>query len=116
MALSESGKRGSKVSSLDDVRKKREKNSSRGSTGSSDADQGLRSAKAASSANDCHHPGDSRTTQQVEIRSSGRGTRISNRRFDHSKVERIKSELAEGTYVIDHFRVADKFIEHERYS
>ncbi len=39
-----------------------------------------------------------------------------NRRFDREKVERIKAELAEGTYKIDPMRVADKFIEHERNS
>lgn len=40
----------------------------------------------------------------------------SNRRFDREKVERIKAEIAEGTYKIDPMRVADKFIEHERNS
>ena len=39
-----------------------------------------------------------------------------NRRFDREKVERIKAELAEGSYKIDPMRVADKFIEHERNS
>jgi len=39
-----------------------------------------------------------------------------NRRFDKEKVERIKAEIAEGRYKIDHARVADKFIEHERNS
>ncbi len=37
-----------------------------------------------------------------------------NRRFDKEKVERIKAEIAAGTYVIDPLRVADKFIEYDR--
>ena len=40
---------------------------------------------------------------------------VSNRRFNKVKVERIKSELAEGKYTINYLRIADKFIEHERF-
>ena len=37
-----------------------------------------------------------------------------NRRFDAVKVERLKREIAEGRYEVDHWSVADRFIEHER--
>ena len=37
-----------------------------------------------------------------------------NRRFDQEKVDRLKAEIADGSYEIDPVRVADKFIEHER--
>ena len=37
-----------------------------------------------------------------------------NRRFDAVKVERLKREIAAGSYEIDHWSVADRFIEHER--
>lgn len=37
-----------------------------------------------------------------------------NRRFDKEKVERIKAEIADGSYKIDPLRVADKFIEYDR--
>ena len=37
-----------------------------------------------------------------------------NRRFDHVKVARLKAAIAAGTYEIDHHRVAQKFIDHER--
>jgi flagellar biosynthesis anti-sigma factor FlgM len=37
-----------------------------------------------------------------------------NRRFDKEKVERIKAEIANGSYEIDPLRVADKFIEYDR--
>jgi anti-sigma28 factor (negative regulator of flagellin synthesis) len=42
--------------------------------------------------------------------------RVSNRRFDTIKVERIKREIARGEYAINYLQVADKFIEHERYA
>lgn len=43
-------------------------------------------------------------------------TRVSNRRFDTEKVERLKAAIASGQYEINYLRVADKFIEHERYA
>lgn len=42
--------------------------------------------------------------------------RVSGRRFDKEKVDKIKAELARGEYQIDSLRVADLFIEHERHS
>lgn len=37
-----------------------------------------------------------------------------NRRFDQEKVDRLKAQIADGSYEIDPVRVADKFIEHDR--
>ena len=37
-----------------------------------------------------------------------------NRRFDTVKVARLKREIEAGAYAIDHWSVADRFIEHER--
>ena len=37
-----------------------------------------------------------------------------NRRFDAVKVARLKEEIRVGSYAIDHYSVADRFIEHER--
>lgn len=48
--------------------------------------------------------------------ASAKPDKNGNRRFDREKVERIKAELAAGSYKIDPMRVADKFIEHERNS
>jgi len=49
------------------------------------------------------------------INTPAKRSLVSNRRFDKVKVERIKSELANGKYQINYLRVADKFIEHERF-
>ena len=53
----------------------------------------------------------SKTTKNVTNR-----TKVSNRRFDEVKVERIKAQIARGEYQVNYLQVADKFIEHERYS
>jgi flagellar biosynthesis anti-sigma factor FlgM len=50
------------------------------------------------------------------INTPAKRSLVSNRRFDKMKVERIKSELADGSYEVDFLRLADKFIEHERFS
>lgn len=42
-------------------------------------------------------------------------SRTSNRRFDTAKVARIKAALNDESYEIDFLRVADKFIENERF-
>lgn len=78
---------GGNITRLDDARKKR-KSSKNGSTGQSDQ---------------------SADSPPEEER------RVSNRRFDKVKVERIKAEIANGDYEINYLQVADKFIEHERY-
>lgn len=55
-------------------------------------------------------------TQSEVIKTPAKRSIVSNRRFDKSKVDRIKAELAEDSYQFDYLRVADKFIEHERFS
>lgn len=42
--------------------------------------------------------------------------KIGNRSFDHEKVKRIKELIAKGEYRINYYEVADKYIEHERFS
>jgi len=49
------------------------------------------------------------------IKTPAKRSLVSNRRFDKVKVERIKAELADDSYDIDYLRLADKFIEHERF-
>jgi anti-sigma28 factor (negative regulator of flagellin synthesis) len=49
------------------------------------------------------------------IKTPAKRSLVSNRRFDKAKVARIKAELAEDSYVINYLRLADKFIEHERF-
>ncbi|MFT4730537.1 MAG: anti-sigma28 factor (negative regulator of flagellin synthesis) [Granulosicoccus sp.] len=49
------------------------------------------------------------------IKTPAKRSLVSNRRFDKAKVARIKAELAEDSYEIDYLRLADKFIEHERF-
>lgn len=112
MALSESSKRDNNVTSLAQARRRR----SPGTPGSSHCDKHTDPPEIDlnSSGKLVGDSTDTATTQQVEIKSSGKTSRISKRRFDRVKVERIKAELANGTYQIDHHRVADKFIEHER--
>lgn len=53
-------------------------------------------------------------SQPSPLPSSQPARKAANRTFDHAKVARLKAEIAGGTYEIDPFRVADKFIEHER--
>ena len=49
------------------------------------------------------------------IKTPAKRSLVSNRRFNKVKVERIKAELADGSYKINYRRLADKFIEHERF-
>ena len=51
---------------------------------------------------------------RVGARSTPAPRRVSNRRFDAEKVERLKQAISEGRYEIDPESVADRFIEHER--
>ena len=107
MALSKSDKSCSNVTNLNDARKLRANSPSEPnpedpvSIGLEDESQSTQSSKSAGS-------GDKKTTDVKQ--------KVSNRRFDTVKVERIKAELARGEYEIDFLHVADKFIEHERYS
>ena len=104
MALSKGGKAGSNVSKLDDARKKRTKSSS--------------SPKSAAAKDDVEDPPLAPQLADVEADKPAPKAkpRVSNRRFDKVKVERLKSEIANGEYEIDCLNVADKFIEHERYA
>ena len=103
MALSKSGKAGSNVSKLDDARKKRAKSSS--------------SPKAAATKDDVEQPplAPQKADAEADKPAPKAKPKVSNRRFDTVKVERLKSEIANGEYQINYLNVADKFIEHERY-
>ncbi|MGQ7843141.1 flagellar biosynthesis anti-sigma factor FlgM [Granulosicoccus sp. 3-233] len=138
MALSKSGKAGSNVTQLDAMRKKRstrvtsEKSSGpvakkKQSTSSVEKSAGKApakkktgpvKAKAASKVSDEATEKDKTATgaQPAESKQSTPGPRVSNRRFDTEKVERIKAAIAADEYEIDYLQVADKFIEHERYA
>lgn len=101
MALSKSDNSGSNVTNLEDARNKRGKSRSRRDEADAEIpDESEFGQNVAATA-----PPDAETT-----------SKISNRRFDHVKVARIKAELERGEYQINYLRVADKFIEHERYS
>ena len=102
MALSKSGKAGSNVSKLDDARKKRSKSGS--------------SPKAATK-DDVEQPplAPQKAEAGADKPAPKAKPKVSNRRFDTDKVERLKSEIANGEYQINYLNVADKFIEHERY-
>lgn len=107
MALAKSDNSGSNVTNLDDARKSRanspseidRKDSNNG--GPDDKSQSAQPSKIADS--DASNPAKAKR-------------KVGNRRFDTVKVERIKAEIARGEYKIDSLHVADKFIEHERYS
>ena len=100
MALSKSDNAGSNVTNLDDVRKLRNKSP-------------VKPAQQDSYSTD---PDDSPESLHEVDEDGAEPQKVSNRRFDKVKVERIKGELARGEYKIDYLHVADKFIEHERYS
>lgn len=118
MALSRSGKSGSNVLNLDDVRRKRSDSRHIENT----------PLKAASETATPRYDDETPTDDQSDSlcatskpeksdRTSAAKTRaVGNRRFDKVKVERIKGELARNEYKINYLQVADKFIEHERYS
>jgi len=127
MALPKSGKSGSNVLKLDEVRKKRLKTGpadapSIARTGSAvvalpdDADsesQPKRTRRRGDKAPPAVDATDKKTDDTAE---KPKRPRVSNRRFDKEKVDRIKGEIARDEYRIDFLQVADKFIEHERYS
>ncbi|ASJ75645.1 flagellar biosynthesis anti-sigma factor FlgM [Granulosicoccus antarcticus] len=104
MALSKSGKSSSNVSKLDDARKKRSKSGP--STKSTAAQKEEEPPQLA----------DTEVKKPVAKAKTSSKPKVSNRRFDTVKVERLKSEIASGTYQINFLNVADKFIEHERYA
>ena len=104
MALSKSGKAGSNVSKLDDARK----------TG---ARSGSPPRSVAAKAEVAQLPLAPEEVAAGEAKPAPKARpKVSNRRFNTVKVERLKSEIANGEYQIDYLNVADKFIEHERYA
>jgi len=107
MALSTSDKSGSNVTNLDDARKLRANSPStpnRDDTISADSGDDPTSSQPV------------KNTASRSDKPSDANQKVSNRRFDKVKVERIKAEIARGDYEIDFLHVADKFIEHERYA
>lgn len=143
MALPKSGRTGSNVLKLDDVRRKRTTSakptkprpcSVKSNTPASASRVGVtaepstvharrRTDKPVKNVSERITP-EAVTVRPSAAESPAKGTkkskttpaRISNRRFDKVKVERIKSEISRGEYRINFLQVADKFIEHERYS
>lgn len=106
MALSKSGKVGSNVSKLDDARSKRTKSDSSTKSATANAKNEVERSTLAPQKSDA----------KAEKPAQKAKPKVSNRRFDKVKVERLKSEIANGEYQIDYLNVADKFIEHERYA
>ncbi len=107
MALSKSDKSGSNVTNLDDARKLRA-NSATGPNLGDPTSIGLDGEPHLTQSSKKADSGDKKPTTVKQ--------KVSNRRFDKVKVERIKNEIARGEYEIDFLHVADKFIEHERYA
>jgi len=133
MALSKSGKAGSNVTQLDAVRKKRstkgtpEKSSRPASTKKTPtASPGKPATKKPAATKGKRASGKKEEpaetdkaaspVKSAESKKPASTARVSNRRFDTEKVERIKAAIAAGEYEINYLQVADKFIEHERYA
>jgi len=128
MALPKNGKTGSNVLKLDDIRNKQKK-PKRATNSQTHPSKGEVSHILTPDFTRDAHP--QIESEQVEerlktelidestdsdvISTPAKRSLVSNRRFDKVKVERIKAELAEGSYKINYLRVADKFIEHERF-
>lgn len=106
MALPKSGKAGSKITNLDDARRIRQQKSE---NSAADRRANLDTQKTEPQPPNAAHEASAKLTKPV-TKAGG------NRRFDKEKVERIKSEIARGDYVINSSRIADKYIEHERFS
>lgn len=98
MALEKSRPSDSNVLNLDEARRKRDHESNVDAFN----DESLTSTN-------CRNAGD----RSPEIPKT---SETSNRRFNKVKVDAIKAAMAKGEYQINFLRVADKFIEHERYS
>lgn len=104
MALSKSGKSGNNVTDLQEARKKRERQ---------------RSLESASEFPQNQAPPETADNSQQDCEGAEPDkakSKVGNRRFDREKVDRIKGEIARGEYKIDYSEVADKFIEHDRFS
>jgi len=128
MALPKSGTPDNNVLKLEDIRNKHKKSKRIGKTRpDSRIGEDAPSATANTVTNEvetnefesaiCHLVLDRDPDKSDEdiISTPAKRSLVSNRRFDKVKVDRIKSELAQGTYIINYLRIADKFIEHERF-
>ncbi len=108
MASSKGGKSAGNVMNLDDARKKRELR--RGSSSCEGFSEDHEQPEAAD-------PVSAKETRAESQTASGKiKPKPGNRSFNKEKVDRIKGEIARGEYKIDYFEVADKYIEHERFS
>ncbi len=130
MALPKSGTSGSNVLKLDEVRRRRSKPQPAESAGAVADSKTTEKPAAEAENNDAPSASQTRRRSDKQASSASQGeaqqadtvktpakrSRVSNRRFDKVKVDRIKEEIAQGDYSIDYLQVADKFIEHERYS
>lgn len=109
MASSKGGKSGSNVMDLQVAREKR-------------ASRQDSAADARFSQDHATPPSVYADTEQQQVEKDQKSTADKtksgkgNRRFDREKVDRLKGEIARGEYRIDYFEVADKYIEHERFS
>lgn len=128
MALPKSGKSGSNVLKLEDVRNKHKKSKRSNARSDQSSNEDKAHVSADSFETDAHEPSSEDSvklcavsTPKVEktgpevIKTPAKRSLVSNRRFDKVKVERIKAEIANGDYEINYLRVADRFIEHERF-
>ena len=128
MALPKSGKSDSNVLKLEDIRNKHKKSKrtnksrrvSRIEEDTTTQTAGIEAEalnknefESALERSNSDQPPDS--ADKNIISTPAKRSLVSNRNFDKVKVERIKSELAEGKYSINFLRTADKFIEHERF-
>ncbi|MBX2880794.1 MAG: flagellar biosynthesis anti-sigma factor FlgM [Granulosicoccus sp.] len=108
MASRKVGRSASNVMDFDDARKRRQQR--QGLTTSPDPTANSDDACAADSQS-CAQPADDSGGAPIADKP-----KIGNRSFDREKVDRIKARIARGEYKIDYFQVADKYIEHERFS
>lgn len=128
MALPENGKQGSNVLMLEDIRNKHKKSTrttksqTRSQKGdethvlTDDFEKEVQPASQVERRQARTKPDlvDQDVNTEV-INTPAKRSLVSNRRFDKVKVERIKAELADESYEINYLRIADKFIEHERF-
>lgn len=105
MAPRKGGNSASNVMKLDDAREKRKRRQD--------------SLTGTGISQDQHDPEPAGPARPEKSRAQTRphgAKKTGNRSFDREKVDRIKGEIARGEYKIDYFEVADKYIEHERFS
>lgn len=128
MALPESGKTDSNVLKLEDIRNKHKKSTRKTKSPArsqkvdekrilkTDFETGPHSTGQIEQIKACSKSDliEQDTNTEV-IKTPAKRSLVSNRRFDKVKVARIKAALADDSYEIDYLRLADKFIEHERF-